>query len=182
MDGWLDEEQDSPFIEVVDGEGEGVGWLLRREANLLHLLPQIIETPPRYLEDPYVAYHVQLIDERGLFKDGRDLNDVQMVLLSSALINRRKAIAKKEESAFEEAMLINNPTLYQTYMDKKQERKEVEGDGEIEQRVPGSVEEFLATVAAFSEGDLPDSNKEQEKAEGWLAGFLSNDELSEMDD
>ena len=181
-EGWLDGEQPDEFVEVIDGVGKSLGWILRREAKLLRLIPQVIETPPRYLDDHYVWYHAQLINERELFKDGRDLNDVQLVLLSSIIINRRKAEFKERDRAFEENMFINNSELYKVYMDKKIEKDELSGGVEVEQRIPSSVEEFLATLASFSEGEASDSDKGRKKAEGWLDSFLSDEDLSEMEE
>lgn len=183
MEGWLDSDQPEPFVEAIDPDGEPLGWMSRRDANLLRYTPQIIETPQRYLDDLYVRYHAQLIGERHLY-DGKDLNDVQLALLASNLKKRREHEANLREIGFEENLLVNNPEGYKAYMDKKKQINEAEGGGpEVEQRVPGSIEEFLATLAAFSEGDDADSGKEQEdRAEGWLSSILSSDDLDQMDD
>jgi hypothetical protein len=181
-EGWLDGEQASEFVEVIDGEGQFLGWISRKDAGEINLIPQIIETPDRYLKDPYVTHHATLIEERQLFKDGRDLNDVQLVLLSSAIINRRKRESERRDVEFEQSMAIGNPDMYRAYIDKKKQTEEADGGVSVEQRVPGSVEEFLATLAAFGAEEGSDSDKEQENAEGWLASFLSDDDLNQMQD
>ena len=181
-EGWLDEEDSGDLVEAIGPDGEFLGWITKREAFRQNRVPQIIETPRRYLDDPYIWYHAQLIDERDLYRDGRDLNDIQLVLLSSALINRRKDVAKEKDRTFEEDMFVNNPELYKAYMEEKKRIKEASGGVEVEQRVPGSVEEFLATLAAFSEGEASDSDKERERADGWLASFLSDEDLDQMSD
>jgi hypothetical protein len=179
-EGWLDGEQSNGFVEAITSDGETLGWLERKQANRLGLIPQVIETPKRYLDDPYVWYHAQLAEERGLFQK-KDLNDVQLVLLSSAMIKRRKEEVSLRDRDLEESMFVNNPELYQAYMDKKKQTEESEGGVSVEQRVPGSVEEFLATLAAFGAEEGSDSDKEQD-AEGWLASFLSDDDLDQMQD
>ena len=181
-EGWLDQDQPEAFVEVINSEGETLGWLEHRQATILGMIPQVIESPPRYLEDPYIDYHSQLIEERKLFEGQQDLNDIQLVLVGAALIKRRKAEVKERDRIFEENLLIGNPEMYKAYMDKKSEAQELEGGADVEQRVPGSVEEFLATLAAFSEGEDSDSDKEQENAEGWLASFLSDSDLDQMQD
>lgn len=180
--GWLDSEQPEALVEVIDPDGATLGWMTRKDAHLLDEIPQVIETPPRYLDDPYVWYHVQLIDERDLYRGGLDLNDIQLTLLSAALIKRRRKVAADRDEDFEQEMFVNNPSLFKAYIDKKKAEREAESGPSVQQRVPGSVEEFLATIAAFSEGDDPDSGKGQERAEGWLASFLSDEDLDQMDD
>jgi len=101
--------------------------------------------------------------------------------LSSAMIKRRKEEVSLRDRDLEESMFVNNPELYQAYMDKKKQTEESEGGVSVEQRVPGSVEEFLATLAAFGAEEGSDSDKEQD-AEGWLASFLSDDDLDQMQD
>lgn len=182
MEGWLDEEQPDSFVEVIGPEGETWGWMSRSDMHRLNYISQTIEEPERYLKDPYIRYHAQLINERLLFKDGRDLNDVQMVLLSSELVKRREIDAKIEDRRFEESMFINNAELYRAYMDKKKQQAQNEGGVQVEQRVPASVEEFLAALGAFSEGEDETSDKGQEKAEGWLTSLLSDSDLDEMQD
>lgn len=183
-DGWL-EQADllDDWIEVINPDGDTLGWIERRRTIDIGLHTQVIETPERYLRDPYVRYHAKLAYERGLFTGGQDLNDIQIVLLGSQITKNREAEEKLRTRRFEEDMLINNPDLFRTYYEKKTKKDEMdEVTAGVEERVPTSVEEFLAAIAAFSEDEGAGSSKEQEGAEGWLTSLLSDDDLDQMSD
>lgn len=181
MIGWLDEHPVDEWIEVIDPEGDTLGWLPRNEATRQRLPLHLIEVPERYLDDPWVIYHVQLCEERELFKR-TDLNDVQQILLSSALIRRRRHAAQEAERTFEERFFASNPEGYKAFKDQQEAQEEAnEGIADVEQRVPANIEEFLATIAEFSEAEDEGRDKDREaESQGWLASTLSPDELGEM--
>lgn len=181
--GWLDEATVTDLVEAIDWNGNTLGWMTRSDAKRLHMSTQVIETPKRWLEDIYVRHVANMCAERRLF-DGKDLNDVQVLLVASNLMKRREFEARLRDKQFEEMLFANNPELYASYMEKRKEEKEAEDfDGvAVEQRPPTSVEEFLATLAAFSEGEDSDSDKGQQDGLGWLASVLSEDDLDQMDD
>lgn len=181
-EGWIEEELDD-FLDVVDGDGKDLGFISRADASRLHMHTQLIQTPERHLKDPYIRYHSQLIEERGLYKGNQELNDVQTVILSANLINRRELEGKISERRFEESMLVNNPEMYKLYREQQQREEENDVDSAgVEQRIPGSVEEFLAALSTFSEDPGESSDKEREHAEGWLSSFLTDQDLDEMQD
>ena len=184
MEGWLEQSDlHDTWVEVIDGGGTTLGWIERRRADMLGLRTQLIEVPDRYLSDPYVRYHAQLAFERGLLTRGRDLNDVQIALLGSQIIKRNEVDEKLRVRRFEEDMLVNNPDLFKAYRDKKEREHEVNATGGVQEKVPSSVEEFLAALAAFDADEGVDSGKEQEsRAEGWLSGLLSEEDLDQMSD
>ena len=178
---WIDTEDQDEWVEVIGPSGDSLGFLLKTEASKLDLIAQVVETPDRYLSDPYVLYHAQLAYERGMITRGQDLNDVQIVLLASHIIKRRDLEKNERERIFEERFFTANPEGYQAYKENKERKEEAEGDlAGVEQRVPRSIEEFLAQMEGFSEGEAPDSDKVREKAEGWLASFLDSEELDQM--
>lgn len=179
---WLDENDLDGWVEAIDDDGETLGWMRIIDAHS-HDIPIInIETPKRFLMDPYVLYHAKMAYERGLLNRGRDLNDVQTVLLASCINKRQEREAKLREQAFEENLLINNPDGYKAYMQRKREMEamEVEDGVVIEEQVPQNIEEFLSTLSAFSEAEDLDSDKEQ--TIGWLSSFLDDEDLEELGD
>lgn len=183
MEGWLEQSDlGDTWIEVIDADGITLGWIERSRTVKLSLRTQIIETPERYLKDPWVRYHAQFAYERGLFTRGQDLNDVQIALLGGQMIKTREVEERMRVRRFEEEMLINNAAMFRAYRDKKEQKEEIDAaTAGVEERVPGSIEEFLATVAAFSEEEPAGSGKGQE-AEGWLQSLLSEQDLDEMED
>lgn len=184
MTGWLDDRENAnEWLQVIDADGTPIAWAQRRDAIRFGMSVIAIETPSRYLEDPYVRYHAALCAERGVLDRGNDLNVVQNALISSNLVKKREREERLRVRAFEESILAFSPERYKGYMEAK--AKIVEDDDEtasVEQRVPRSIEEVLAVLSAFSEGEPSDSDKDKEHAEGWLTSLLSNDELSEMQD
>lgn len=183
-EGWLaDGDSGSDWLEVIDWEGDVLGYSRRRDAVRMDLPVITIETPQRYLEDPYVRVHAVMAKERGVLSQGNDLNDVQLVLIQSNVLKQREIDEKLRERSFEENMYASNPTLWKSYMDNKNKTAEIEaGMAVIEERVPRSIDEFLADLAAFSEEEVPTGIKERERVEGWLAALLTDDDLEDMQD
>jgi hypothetical protein len=180
-DSWLDIDALDEWVEVIDPSGDPLGFLRRAEASKLNLDTQIIETPERYLSDPYILYNAQLAYERGIISRGQDLNDVQIILLGSHIIKQREADKFERERNFNERFFTANPEGYQAYKEHKERQEAAEGDvADVEQRVPRSIEEFLATLSAFSEDEGETQDKGQEKVEGWLASFLDDSDLDQM--
>jgi hypothetical protein len=184
MEGWLEQaDLKDTWIEVIDQQGTRLGWIERSRIGMLGLQTQLIETPKRYLTDSYVRYHAQLAYERGLLSRGQDLNDVQIALLGGQIIKQNERDEKLRIRKFEEDMLINNGELFKAYQEKKERQAETDAATlGVEERVPASIEEFLATLAAFSEDEPAGSGKKQEGADGWLHSILSDEDLSEMED
>jgi hypothetical protein len=181
--GWLDDEDRDDWIEVVGEEGTTLGHISRNDASKLNMITQVIENPERYLTDPWILYHAKLAHERGLFTHGADLNDVQLIMMASSFIKRQEMEAMERERVFEERFFVSNPDGYKAYQEHKAQKEEQDADSvDIEQRTPRSVEEFLATLDAFSEGEPETRDKGQDKAEGWLSQFLDDSELDQMKD
>lgn len=181
---WLDDPP-GEWLEVIDEHGDPLGFLRRSEASRMKMPIQVIETPDRYLTDPYVLYHAQLAYERGMLNRGRDLNDIQVILLASHIIKKREFEKAERERVFEERFFAANPEGYKDYIEKKKQKDENEGDiANIEQRIPRSIEEFLADVQAFgSEDEASTQDKGQSEAtEGWLSSILDDSELEQMSD
>lgn len=180
---WLDgPDPGNDWLEAAGPDGQVLGYVQRREAHVLGLPIRRVEIPKRYIEDSWVRNHAAMAYARGIFSNGQDLNDVQIVLLAGEIIKRRELEENLRTRVFEESMIINNPTLYQEYSEKKQRDAGVEvGLGLVEERVPESVEEFLATLGSFSEDESPGSDKDRESV-GWLSSFFNDDELDQMDD
>lgn len=182
---WLEDSNPGEFLEALDDQGELVGYIRRREAEDLGLRFRTIEIPHRYLDDPFVRYHVQMAYERGLLTRGQDLNIIQVILLTSHLVKRAEQDEKLRVRQFEESMLATVPEWVREYFARKQKQVEEEefiDSADVEERVPQSIEEFLQHIKAFSADDEEGSSKEQEDNLGWLSSLLSDAELDEMPD
>lgn len=174
--GWLTEADLDDWIEVINHDGETLGWARNKDLKRLNLRTRIIETPKRFMYDPYVLYHSKLAYERGLFGNAKDLNDIQVVLLASNIVKIKEAEELLRKREFEENMLINNPDMFKAYQ-KQREEEEMLNTEKVEEQVPTNMEELIAMLSDSNEG-----SESRQDTEGWLASYLSDDDLDEMGD
>lgn len=141
----------NPWIEVVNDDGDTVGYIHERDAYLSGI--EILEVRPirRYLEDSYVRYHAHLAYERGLLTKGQDLNDVQVAMLATRMRVERDKEEALHERDLAENMAINNPMMYKAFTDRRQKEREREAMADmVQERIPNSMEEFMDALKAFS--------------------------------
>lgn len=176
--GWLTEDDLDDWTEVINHDGETLGWMRRRDLSRLNIRTKTIETPRRFMLDPYVLYHSKLAYERGIFGKADDLNDVQVVLLASNIVKNKETEEVLRKRVFEESMLINNPEMFKVYQ-KQKEEEQMLGTEMVEEQVPTNMEELVAMLSAFDGNEGSDSSQD---TEGWLASYLSGDEIDAMGD
>lgn len=176
--GWLTVDDLDDWTEVIDHDGETLGWTRRKDLNRLGIRTKVIETPKRFMLDPYILYHSKLAFERGLFKNSNDLNDVQVVLLSSNIVKSREIDETLRKRSFEEAMLVNNPEMFKAYQKQKEEER-LTAVEDVSESVPTNMEELIAMLSNFDGNEGSESNQGDE---GWLASYLSDDDLDSMGD
>lgn len=173
---WSEDPQ--RWVDVVDDHGHTVGYVTEKDALLNGAILLDVLPPERYLKDPYVRYHAQLAYERGLLNRGQDLNDIQIVLLASQVINQREQDDANREQRFIESMAINNPAMYKNYVEEKDRETEQEALEEmIEWKTPGSLQQFFADLQKLND----DNVLSDEEVEG-MTSSLAEDELSELSD
>lgn len=166
---------DDPWVEVVNDQGDRVGFITSKDAYLAELDVYEVQNVKRYLDDPYVRYHATVADERGLLKG--DLNDVQNIVALSNLIKQREIEEKLRERAFLEMMAVNNGDMYKAYMEQKErEAEEEEFEGDVEWKTPESVGDFFELLKSFNEGEEDDDNDPGQT----MAGLLDEETLSEL--
>ena len=183
MTPWLDDaEYDNEFVQVIDWDANVLGFLPRNHLKMLDMETRVIETPKRYLEDPYVKYHTLLAYKRGILTNSDDINDIQQVLLGAYIIKEREFEEQMRIRSFEDNLFASNLDMYKSYMEKKQQDKDIEQFEGVEERVPRNVEEFLEALGAFNEEEDSDDIKRKERVEGWLASILSEEELDLLED
>jgi hypothetical protein len=81
-----------------------------------------------------------------------DLNSVQEAILSVVMYRKREEENQIETAKFEQAMFINNPELYKSYIENK-EQQEISGNKDVEWMAPQSIEEAAALMDMFSDID-----------------------------
>lgn len=175
--GWLRESDLDDWTEVINSDGETLGWIRKRDLNRLNIRTKVIETPKRFMIDPYVLYHSKLAYERGAFEND-DLSEVQVVLLASNIVKNREIEETLRKRAFEESMLVNNPDMFKAYQKQKEEEKMLQAE-DVQEQVPTSMEELVAMLSEFDGKSGAESGQGEE---GWLSSYLSDDELDSMGD
>lgn len=174
--GWLSDSDLDDWTEVLNPDGETLGWTRKRDLNRLNIRIKTIESPKRFMFDPYVTYHSKIAFERGIFKE--DLNDVQIVLLAGNIVKNRDTEETLRKRSFEESMLINNPEMFKVYQKQKEEEAMLSAE-EVEERIPTNMEDLIAMLSDF---DGNESGESIQGSEGWLDSYLSDEDLETMGD
>lgn len=174
--GWLKDSDLDDWTEVINFDGESIGWARRKDLNRLSIRTKTVEIPKRFMIDPYVTYHSKLAYERGLFQG--DMNDVQVILLAGNIAKARETEEILRKRLFEESMLINNPDMFKAYQKQKEEEKMLQAE-DVQEQVPSNMEELIAMLSDF---DSNDDNDSLQGSEGWLDSYLSDEELDSMGD
>jgi hypothetical protein len=99
-----------------------------------------------------------------------DLNSVQEAMLSVVMRRKREEEFELENAKFEQSMFINNPELYKSYIENK-EQQEISGNNDIEWMAPQSIEEAAALMDMFS--DIDKQLKETDDNPAPKVDFLS---------
>lgn len=173
---WLNEADLNDWVEVIDYEGETIGWARNRDLKRLNVRTRTIQTPKRFMLDPYVLYHSKLAYERGIFSKSEDLSEVQVVLLASNIVKTRETEETLRKRALEENMLINNPEMFKVYQKQQEEERLIKTET-VQEKVPTNMEELIAMLSDGNEGD-----ESSEEIDGWLASYLSDEDLETMGD
>ena len=177
---WLEENDlNDKWTQVIDSSGEVAGWIDNYNAEMLNLDYHTVETPKRFLTDPYVLEHAIRAQELGLL-NGYDLSEIQNVLLVTNIKRRNDKEEMLLTRKFEESLWITNPDMYKAWKEHQAQVAETSfEEAGVEETVPQSVEEFFEALNLFTEGDEVDDHY-QEPQEGWLDSVLDDDELSQM--
>lgn len=170
------------WIEAVDDNGETLGFIRPSEARRLDIRILTIEKPQKFYKDSYVNYHAEILIRSGVITSGRDLNEVQTVLLMGYLINEKKNEADTRQADFEQLLFSNNPEMYKSYKEQEEQRKLVENP-EYQQVRPKSLNELLAMFETFdSESNEVLSDSDEKKKSGWLDDMLNDTEINQIRD
>lgn len=169
------------WIKTVDNNGDFLGFIRQTEARRLNIRIITIEKPQKYKQDPYVTYHAEMLVRSGKLTSGKDLNEVQNVLLLSQIIAEKEDLAEQQKSDFEQMLFANNPELYKSYKEY-QHQVELSNDPEYQQLRPKSLQELLSMFDAFDEEISPDQDKVKGKTTGWLDDLLDDEEISQIRD
>lgn len=165
------------WIEAIDNDGEVIGYIKKSEARRLGIRTITIEKPKKFIKDSYVNYHTEILTRSGILTSGRDLNEVQTVLLLGSLVNEKEELAEKRRTNFEEMLFANNPEMFKSYKEY-QEQQRLNDDPEYQQLRPKSLEELLSMFNAFEE----DVEGEEKKTAGWLDAMLDEEEAAQIRD
>lgn len=169
------------WLEAVDNEGETLGYIKPSEARRLGIRIITIEKPQKYIKDSYVTYHEEILMRSGVLTSGRDLNEVQTVLLLGYLINEKKTEADSSQVEFEQMLFANNPELYKNYKEQIEQRKLAE-DPDYQQLRPQNLQELLSMFDVFDEEYAETHDKDENKTVGWLDDLLDQEEISQIRD
>lgn len=165
------------WIEAIDDDGEVIGYIRKAEARRLGIRTITIEKPKKFVKDPYVTYHTELLLRSGVLTDGRDLNEVQTALLLGSLVREKESQAEQRKTDFEEMLFANSPEMYKSYKEY-QEQQRLNDDPEYQQLRPKSLEELLSMFNVFETVD----EKGNQKEIGWLDALLDEEDASQIRD
>lgn len=169
------------WLEAVDRNGDLLGFIKSSDARRLGIKTLTIEQPQKFIKDAYVKYHAEILIRSGVITSGRDLNEVQTVLLLGTVINERKAEAETRKLNFEQLLFANNPEMYKSYKEQEEQRIMAENP-DYQQIRPQGLEDLLAMFAGFDETSGSDQDKNQGKVVGWLDDILDEEEASQIRD
>lgn len=139
----------------------------------------------RWRTDPYLITHAKMARLRGFLSKGKEMNTVQIALTSGLVAIDAEENERREIDKFERDLMVNNPTLYLSYI-KKKEARNVETP-EDDDPDPSTVEWFIPKTAE-------DARRFQEQIEGKFKGLavmgektagnavLDNTDLKELKD
>lgn len=180
---WLrTEDVYEQYIEAVDNNGETLGYIFPSEARKLGIKTINIEKPQKFIKDSYVTYHTELLIKSGVLTSGRDLNEVQTVLLLGSIINEKKEQVDQNKINFEQLLFANSPEMYKSYKEHEEQRRLAENP-EYEQVRPKSLQELLSMFDAFNDDTESIQDRESSNiSSGWLDDLLDEDEISQIRD
>ena len=139
--------QHSDLIDVIDENGDIIGYIPYGQALKENFPILIIEDPPRWKEDPYVLWHSDMAYERGLLSHGQDLNEIQKILLASYMVRSRERENTLRETQFMESLFVADPERYQQWLKAKQQREAQEAISEnTVWMAPQSPQELLEVL------------------------------------
>lgn len=166
------------WIEAINDDGEIIGYIRKVEARRFGIRTITIEKPQKFIKDPYINYHRDILIRSGILTSGRDLNEVQSVLLLGSIVNERKNNAEERKNNFEEMLFANNPEIYKSYKEF-QEQQELNDDPDFQQARPKSLEELLSMFNAF---EVDSEGEEAKKPAGWLDAMLDEEDAAQIRD
>lgn len=179
---WItSEDVYNDWIQAVNGDGDFVGFIRQSEARRQDIKILTIEKPEKYKKDPYISYHAEMLVRSGVLTNGRDLNDVQSILLLSYIIKEKEDAAEDKQGNFEQLLFASNPELYKAYKEYQQQQEMIQNP-EYQQLRPKSLQELLSMFDAFDEETPSDQDKDQTKPAGWLDDILDEEEISQIRD
>jgi len=179
---WLDENDLEDWVEVVNYDGDFLGWIKAQDARHLKIPINLVKSPPLYKEHPFVINHAILAGEMGLLKaqDDSGVSEVQKALIASNYMRKREREEDLRVKQFEENLFVNDQERFRAYKEIKEEKEVTAMDGVmVEERVPQNIEEFLAALGAFTD-EVDSVDNSSDEGSGWLDAFLSDDELDLM--
>lgn len=169
-----------PLVRAIDRDGNTLGYLSLDDCDRFGLTVSRVETPARYLDDPYVIYHADMAYEQGLLTNGRDLNPIQAAMLLSVIVRRERRRRERDEAMILSNMALLRPDAYQRYIAQKDAERQAEEDevdeSSIEWKVPRSMDEFLEILKDIGGED------EQEPTSMRLRDELPDEVVAEIDD
>lgn len=168
------------WLKAVDNNGDTLGFIKPSEARRLGIRTITIERPAKFIKDTYVKYHSEILMRSGILTSGRDLNEVQTVLLLGFIVNEKEDEASKNKLDFEQLLFANNPELYKNYKEQEEQRRFAENP-DYEQIRPKTLNELLAMFEAFS-GEAESPQDSENKPRGWLDDILDDEEISQIRD
>lgn len=168
------------WLEVVNNDGETLGYIRHTDARRANIRTITIEKPQKFVKDPYVGYHIEILMRSGLLTSGRDLNEVQTVLLLGYIINEKKESTELRKIDFEQLLFVNNPEMYKNYKEQEEQRRLAENP-EYQQLRPQSLQELLAMFETFDEAASSTQDKQGQPI-GWLDDLLDDEEASQLRD
>ena len=177
---WLEENDLENWVEVVNYDGDFLGWLKASDARHLRIPIQFVESPPLFKEHPFVINHAIVAEQMGMLKarDESGVSEIQRVLLASNFIRQHEREERYRVRAFEESLFVSDQDRYKAYQEVKENKDPMDVDGVmVEERVPQNIEEFLAALGAFTE-EVDEVNSDGDS--GWLDSILSDNELDSM--
>lgn len=169
------------WVPAVDNNGDTLGFIKPSEARKLGIRVVTIEKPLKFLKDAYVTYHSELLVRNGALTSGKDLNEVQTVLLLGYMIIEKENEVDRRKIDFEQLLFANSPEMYKSYKEQEEQRRLAENP-EYEQIRPKSLNELLAMFEVFDEAASSTQGKEQNPTSGWLDDMLDDDEISQIRD